>query len=378
MALRHVRRRTWIIVIIAAAVLGSAVTLGVRHYLAGLKAHTVYLNAISSANDWVPQGELVNDEDFVSGAMRNVSSVQGVLFAGQAYGPGGAEAVPTVVLLTSEEKFSPWAHKVLTLWKSGRSWQVTESGLWSSRNPVMTLPVRPASLTYPDDRGGTVVQLSKGVQAASVGGLDGTFRSLELQGQLAYVPAAAGGDRAECLVYSLEGAQLTSPGMEAPIDPGSATGATHAVHALQTARGCTRGVAGSSELAIGADEPVSVQYRGRVNLPDGAVDAFSVRRFTYETSTGTVLLAGDDGVMVPKPRPWAGYAADIPPLAVTMTGAGPRPDYVVVDSGSVAALPDLQHWSGGDTTVFEGSPPLAIVTLDGNGTPLTTTMVTKN
>jgi hypothetical protein len=125
MALRHIRKRTWVIGVCVALVVGLGTTALVRNYLAGLRAQTAYRNALANNPDWVPQGELVGDADLVTGALRTVSNAQSILFAGNAYGPGGAAATPTVVLLTSEEKFAPWAHKIITLWKVGRSWQAS-------------------------------------------------------------------------------------------------------------------------------------------------------------------------------------------------------------------------------------------------------------
>ena len=383
MALRHVRKRTWVIGVCIALVVGLGTTALVRHYLAGLRAETAYRNALANNPAWAPQGELVGDADFVTGALRNVDNVQSILFAGSAYGPGGAAATPTIVLLTSEEKYAPWANKVLTMWKVGRSWQVNESGLWSSRNPVMTLPVRPANLQHPQGkRDGTVVMVAKGTPDITVHGIDGSAAQssaadkLTVTEGLAFIPADAGGDRAECLVYEV-GRQVTSPGMEAPIETSDATGLTGAVNALHTARGCARGAGGSTDLAIRADEPMAVQARGRVSMTGGTVDAFSVRRWTFDTSLGTILLAGSDGVLVGRPVPWAGYAAGSPPLAVTVGAADGRPAFVVVDSGRLESIPKLPQSSGGDTTVIEGAPPVALVTLDDSGLPTTTSVVPR-
>lgn len=378
MALRHVRKRTWVIGICAALMVGLGMSAIVRNYLAGLRAQTAYRNALANNPAWAPQGELLGDADFVTGALRNVSNAQSILFAGSAYGPGGAAATPTIVLLTSEEKFAPWAHKVLTLWKVGRSWQVSESGLWSSRNPVMTLPVRPANLLYPQGKhNGTVVMVAKGTSGITVHGMEGKADELAVAEGLAFIPADGGGDRPECLVYEIGGRQVTSPGMEAPVEASDATALNDAVNALHTARGCTRGAGGSTNLAVGADEPMAVQARGRVPLTGGSVDAFSVRRWTYETSLGTILLAGSDGVLIGKPVPWTGYAAGSPPLAVTVGAAGGRPALIAVDAGDLESVPKLPQWSGGDTTVIEGAPPIAVVTLDGSGVPTTTSLVSR-
>lgn len=378
MALRHVRTRTWVIGVCVALVVGLGTTALVRNYLAGLRAETAYRNALANNPAWVPQGELVGDADFVAGALRNVTNAQSILFAGSAYGPGGAAATPTIVLLTSEEKYAPWAHKVLTLWKVGRSWQVSESGLWSSRNPVMTLPVRPANLLYPQGKhDGTVVMVAKGTPGLTVHGIDDEGVGLTVTEGLAYIPADAGGDRPECLVYEVDGREVTSPGMEAPVGASDATALTDAMNALHTARGCTRGASGSTDLAIGADEPIAVQARGRVSVTGGSVDAFSVRRWTFDTSLGTILLAGSDGVLVGKPVTWTGYAAGSPPLAVTVGAGGGRPALVVVDAGRLESIPKLPQSSGGDTTVIEGAPPIALVTLDESGLPTTTSVVPR-
>jgi hypothetical protein len=378
MALRHVRKRTWVIGVCVALVVGLGTTAVLRHYLAGLRAQTVYRNALANNPAWAPQGELVGDADFVTGALRTVTNVQSILFAGSAYGPGGAAATPTIVLLTSEEKYAPWAHKVLTLWKVGRSWQVSESGLWSSRNPVMTLPVRPANLLYPQGKhDGTVVMVARGTPGITVHRIDGRTADLTVAEGLAFIPAAAGGDRPECLVYEVGGQQVTSPGMEVPVRASDPTALTDTVKALHTARGCTRGASGSTDLAIGADEPMAVQARGRVPLTSGSVDAFSVRRWTYEASLGTVLLAGSDGVLIGKPVPWTGYAAGSPPLAVTVGAGGGRPALLVVDAGRLESIPKLPQWSGGDTTVIEGAPPIGLVTLGRDGVPSTTLLVPR-
>jgi hypothetical protein len=102
-----------------------------------------------------------------------------------------------------------------------------------------------------------------------------------------------------------------------------------------------------------------------------------VRRWTYETSLGTILLTGSEGVLVGKPRTWDGYAAGAPPLAVTIGAAGGRPALLVVDAGRLDSIPKLPQSSGGDTTVIEGAPPIALVTLDNSGVPTTTSLVPR-
>jgi hypothetical protein len=112
-------------------------------------------------------------------------------------------------------------------------------------------------------------------------------------------------------------------------------------------------------------------------MPGGSVDAFSARRWTFDTSLGTILLAGSDGVLVGKPVPWNGYAAGSPPLAVTVGAAGNRPALVVVDAGRIGSIPKLPQSAGGNTTVIEGAPPIALVTLDASGLPTTSSVVPK-